>query len=172
MRLSIFPERIELARSAAFEFTAKVFDAAVRVLQCSNIQWSATGGSIDRAGRFTAGSQLGEFAVEAGVEGLRARSAVFVAEAPAPPPPSPPPAHQLPKRFHGSVALDSERVGRDAGRIAEEVISHLTGQAGAKVVVTLEIQAELPAGAPDALVRTVTENCRTLKFSNQGFEKE
>ena len=106
------------------------------------------------------------------LEGLRARSVVVVAEAPAPLPPPPPPAHLPPKRFHGSVALDSERVGRDAGRIAEEVISHLIVQTGAKVTVTLEIQAELPAGAPDALVRTVTENCRTLKFSNHGFERE
>ena len=27
-------------------------------------------------------------------------------------------------------------------------------------------------GAPDHVVRTVTENSRTLKFTNQGFEKE
>ncbi len=70
------------------------------------------------------------------------------------------------------MELDSDRVGRDAGRIAEEIISHLTTETGAKVTVTLEIQAELPEGAPDTLVRTVTENCRTLKFSNHGFERE
>jgi hypothetical protein len=39
-------------------------------------------------------------------------------------------------------------------------------------VVTLEIEAELPAGAPDHLIRVVTENGRVLKFTNQGFEKE
>jgi len=38
--------------------------------------------------------------------------------------------------------------------------------------VTLEIEAEIPNGAPDNVVRTVTENGRTLKFKNQGFEKE
>lgn len=78
----------------------------------------------------------------------------------------------LPRRFHGSVTLDTARVGRDAGRIAEEVIAHLAGLVGAEVTVTLEIHAEVPAGAPDSVVRTVTENCRTLKFSDQGFEKE
>jgi predicted AAA+ superfamily ATPase len=77
-----------------------------------------------------------------------------------------------PKRFHGTVTLDATRVGRDAGRIAEEVISHLAGLVNAKVTVTLEIEAEIPAGAPDQVVRTVTENSRTLKFSSQGFEKE
>ncbi|MBN1365905.1 MAG: DUF499 domain-containing protein [Syntrophaceae bacterium] len=76
------------------------------------------------------------------------------------------------KRFHGTAVLDPARVGRDAGRIAEEVISHLTGQVNAKVTVTLEIEAEMPSGASDKVVRTVTENCRTLKFTNHGFEKE
>ncbi len=172
VRLALVPERIELARSAVCTFTVKAFDVDGRGLQGSQVQWSATGGTIDGAGRFTAGRELGEFAVEASLQGLHARSTVVVAEAPAPPPSPVPPPRQLPKRFHGSVVLDSERVGRDAGRIAEEVISHLTVQAGAKVTVTLEIQAELPAGARDALVRTVTENCRTLKFSNHGFERE
>ena len=40
-----------------------------------------------------------------------------------------------------------------------------------KVTVTLEIAAELPEGASDKLVRDITENCRTLKFTNQGFEE-
>jgi len=77
-----------------------------------------------------------------------------------------------PKRFHGTVLLDATRVGRDAGRIADEVIAHLAGLVAAKVKVTLEIEAELPNGVPDAVVRTVTENSRTLRFTSQGFEIE
>jgi predicted AAA+ superfamily ATPase len=76
------------------------------------------------------------------------------------------------KRYHGSAILDPQRVGRDASRIAEEIISHLAGQVGAEVTVTLEIQAKLPSGASDSLVRIVTENGRTLKFDSQGFERE
>jgi hypothetical protein len=77
-----------------------------------------------------------------------------------------------PKRFHGTVILDPTRVGRDASRIADEVIVHLSGLVGTKVTATLEVQAEIPSGAPDHVVRTVTENSRTLKFTSQGFEKE
>jgi predicted AAA+ superfamily ATPase len=77
-----------------------------------------------------------------------------------------------PRRFHGTVGLDPARVGRDASRIADEVIAHLAGQVGAEVRVTLEIEAEIPAGAPEQVVRTVTENSRTLKFTSQGFETE
>lgn len=67
-------------------------------------------------------------------------------------PVSPAPVAAKPNRFHGSVTLDPTRVGRDASKIAEEVIAHLAGLMGADV--------------------TVTENCRTLKFSDHGFESE
>jgi hypothetical protein len=77
-----------------------------------------------------------------------------------------------PRRFHGSVTLDPTRVGRDAGRIADEIVSHLTVLMGSTVKVTMEIEAEIPSGAPDKVVRDVTENCRTLKFTSQGFESE
>jgi hypothetical protein len=43
---------------------------------------------------------------------------------------------------------------------------------GAQVTVTLEIEAEVPDGAPDGVVRIVTENARTMKFTTQGFENE
>ena len=71
-----------------------------------------------------------------------------------------------------AVALDATRVGRDASQIADEVIAHLAGLVGTQVTVTLEIQAEIPDGAPDHVVRTVTENSRTLNFTDQGFERE
>ena len=70
------------------------------------------------------------------------------------------------------MTLDTKRVGRDAASIAEEVIQHLELQPGASVEVTLEIEAFLPEGAPDDVVRTVMENCQTLKFDSKGFETE
>ena len=90
----------------------------------------------------------------------------------APTPGGPPLAAARLKRFHGTVVLDATRVGRDASRIGEEVIAHLSGMVGTRVTVTLEIAAEIPDGAPDNVVRTVTENARTLRFTSHGFEKE
>jgi hypothetical protein len=75
-----------------------------------------------------------------------------------------------PNRFHGAVELDAARIGRDAGKIAEEVVQHLAGTLGAKVKVMLEIEAEIPEGVSDQILRTVTENCRTLKFKHAEFE--
>ncbi|MGI6302743.1 MAG: Swt1 family HEPN domain-containing protein [Verrucomicrobiota bacterium] len=91
--------------------------------------------------------------------------------APGPEPP-PAPRSEPPKRFHGSVCLDATRVGRDASKIADEVIAHLVGLVGTDVTVTLEIEATIPNGAPEHVVQTVTENALTLKFTTQGFEPE
>jgi hypothetical protein len=52
------------------------------------------------------------------------------------------------------------------------VVAHLAGLQGAEVRVTLEIDATIPDGAPEQVVRIVTENGRTLKFTNHGFEEE
>jgi len=75
------------------------------------------------------------------------------------------------KRFHGSATLNATRISRDVDAIATSVVQHLAGLLDAKVKITLEIEAELPSGAPEHVVRTVTENCRTLKFDSQGFEE-
>lgn len=56
--------------------------------------------------------------------------------------------------------------------IADEVIAHLAGLMGANVRVTLEIDADIPDGAPDTVVRTVSENSQQLRFSAHGFEEE
>ncbi|MDP2181894.1 MAG: Swt1 family HEPN domain-containing protein [Actinomycetota bacterium] len=89
---------------------------------------------------------------------------------PSPAPPSPLPPECRLRRFYGTVSLDPARVGRDASRIADEVLAHLAGQVGAEVTVTLEIAVFLPDGASDQIVRTVTENSRTLKFTSHEFE--
>jgi hypothetical protein len=43
---------------------------------------------------------------------------------------------------------------------------------GAKVSGTLEIDAEVESGVRDNVVRTVTENSRTLRVTSQGFESD
>jgi hypothetical protein len=59
-----------------------------------------------------------------------------------------------------------------AGKVMEEVVKHFTCIYGAKVDVTLEIEAAIPDGVPESMVRTVLENCAALKFKNSGFEEE
>jgi hypothetical protein len=91
-----------------------------------------------------------------------------------PPPPaggSTPPASP-PTHFFGSVKVDAARISRDVGAIANEILQHLASLPHSEISVTLEIQARVPGGVPDNVVRTVSENCRTLKFKSQSFEQE
>jgi hypothetical protein len=83
-----------------------------------------------------------------------------------------PPTPVLLTRFHGSVDINATRVSRDVGIISTEIITHLTGLVGAKVRITLDIEAEVPAGVPPNVVRIVTENAKTLKFGSHGFEEK
>ncbi len=89
------------------------------------------------------------------------------------PTPTPETRPQPHRRYHGTVQLDPSRVGRDASQIAQEIIAHLVGLSGADVTVTIDIEASLPEGASEHVVRTVTENGQTLKFEpGSGFERD
>ncbi|MEN9271286.1 MAG: hypothetical protein Q6L49_11065, partial [Thermostichales cyanobacterium HHBFW_bins_127] len=75
------------------------------------------------------------------------------------------------RRFYGNIEIDAMRINRDVPLIANEVIQHLTALNGVKVKVTLEIVAEMPTGFPNDVIRTVSENCQTLKFDAHAFEE-
>ena len=81
-------------------------------------------------------------------------------------------AQPRPTSFVGSVTLDGGRVGKSAGQIADEVISHLAALPEARVTVAMEIHVQMPKGADERVVRTVRENATTLKFDHVAFEDE
>jgi hypothetical protein len=88
------------------------------------------------------------------------------------PQPGEPAGRARPRRFIGTLRLEPGRVGRDAGRAAEEVIQHLLVLPTADAEIVLEVQVRVPAGIPESAVRTLIENCRTLKFDSFNFESE
>ncbi len=53
----------------------------------------------------------------------------------------------------------------------EEVISHLTSVDGAQVEISLEVNVKSPEGLSSQTVRTVSENCQTLKVRSFGFDE-
>ena len=69
-----------------------------------------------------------------------------------------------------SAQLYPTRVGRDVQRLMEEVINHLSSGDGAQVEVSLEVNARAPEGLSPQVVRTVSENCRTLRL-RFGFDE-
>lgn len=73
-------------------------------------------------------------------------------------------------RFFMSVKLDNTRVNKNVNDYLTEVIQHLMSVDGADVELMLEVSVSAPSGIPSSTVRTVSENCRTLKIQNFGFE--
>ncbi len=83
----------------------------------------------------------------------------------------PVPAQPKNKRFYMSASLDTTRIGRDVQRLVEEIITHLTSAEGTQVEVSLEVNVQAPDGLSQQIVRTVSENCRTLHVDDFGFEE-
>lgn len=73
-------------------------------------------------------------------------------------------------RFYMSAKLDSTRVNRDVNNYVQEIIQHLMAVEGSDVELALEVNVNAPNGIPSSTVRTVSENCRTLKITDFGFE--
>ena len=84
---------------------------------------------------------------------------------------SPQPEQPKNTHFYMSATLDNTRINRDVQRLVEEVINNLTAVDGSKVEVSLEVNVEAPDGLPTPTVRTVSENCRTLKVKSFGFDE-
>jgi predicted AAA+ superfamily ATPase len=75
--------------------------------------------------------------------------------------------------FRGTVALDPNRPTHAFTQISAEVLEHLVSLAGAEIELRLDIKVSKTSGFPEHVVRTVTENARTLKFNaGSGFTED
>ena len=73
-------------------------------------------------------------------------------------------------RFYGVKTLKPDRIAPDFKNVAEEVIAYLR-QEGIDLAVRVEIEATKSTGFDEGQIRTVSENARTLKFDQSGFEE-
>lgn len=89
------------------------------------------------------------------------------------PPVYPPvvPETPLNTRFYMTTTLDNTRVIKNIGNLMDEVINHLMSIEGSQVEIKLLVDATMPNGTPVPIVRTVTENCRTLHVEDSGFQE-
>lgn len=90
------------------------------------------------------------------------------------PPSEPPQAVEHPqpshRHFFMTATLDNTRILKNTASLVDEVINHLTQLEGANVEIKLLVDATMPNGTPVSTMRTVMENCRTLKIDDFGFE--
>ncbi|MBI5313198.1 MAG: DUF499 domain-containing protein [Methylocystis sp.] len=73
-------------------------------------------------------------------------------------------APRKPKRFYGSVEIDMVRPVKSFDAILNAVVMELQRTKGAKIKLTLEIEAEAVTGFDDGEVSVVRDNARQLKF--------
>ena len=76
----------------------------------------------------------------------------------------------LNKHFYMTAKLDNTRVNRDVQNYLQEIIQHLMAVDGSQVELKLDVDVVAPNGIPASTVRTVSENCRTLKIEDFGFD--
>jgi hypothetical protein len=74
-------------------------------------------------------------------------------------------------KWFGGHALELTYKIEQTGTIGHEVVQHLQAILGADVKITLDIEADIPDGVPDQIVRIISENARTLRFESFGFEE-
>lgn len=89
---------------------------------------------------------------------------------PIPDDPDNPPKRPTNTHFVMTTTLDNTRVIKSIGSLMDEVINHLMQVDGANVEIKLLVEATMPDGTPIPTVRAVTENCKTLKVEDFGFD--
>ena len=72
-----------------------------------------------------------------------------------------------PRRFYGSVEIDMVRPVKAFDAILNAIVMELQRTPGAKVKLTLEIEAEVAEGFNDADVGIVRDNAKQLKFKTE-----
>lgn len=112
---------------------------------------------------------------EEGVSVSARRSESFAESGTQPQPPSDtsgPILPSKPRRFYGSVEIDIVRPVKSFDSILNAVVMELQRTQGAKVKLTLEIEAEASEGFTASDVSVVRDNARQLRFKTEstGFE--
>lgn len=100
--LVVRPEQVVVKLGEQASFTCSGIDQYGQPLATGPVQWSATGGSVDAAGLFTAGDHGGAFSVKALAGGHEGHAQVRVITKDELPPPPPPPGERY-LRWRGAV---------------------------------------------------------------------
>ena len=103
-RLLISPEQARINPGIKQSFTAEALDQFGRSIQPGDLEWSATGGSIEADGVFTAGQDEGNFNVTVKTDGKTGSAGVAIVVKGKTPPPPPPQKGPRKLTWSGEVA--------------------------------------------------------------------
>jgi hypothetical protein len=134
-RIIVTPEYTRMKPGTKQAFSVKGVDQFGRDLDCPDIQWGATGGTIDQQGVFQAGEDEGKFLVEVKAKGVKSEVSISVAREPDKnvdkPTIEPPPSEQALK-WSGEIPPQKWM------NFYTKVLSKLVSAGGLKITVKVE----------------------------------
>jgi hypothetical protein len=83
---------------------------------------------------------------------------------------APAPGSGKARAFYGSAEVKASTAKMRLVQIAEEIVNVLASDPNATLKITVEINAEYPAGASDQIKRAVSENAANLGFKTKNWE--
>lgn len=135
-RILVAPEYAQMKPGTKQTFSAKGLDQFGRDFECSDLEWNATGGVIDKHGVFRAGEDEGRFLVVVKAAGVKGEASVYVAKEPSPPPPPPPPVSEHTIKWSGEIPPQKWM------NFYTKVLSKLVSAGGLKITVNVESSPE------------------------------
>lgn len=81
-----------------------------------------------------------------------------------PPVPPVPPVERKTRRYWANVDIDPVKMASQSAKISQEIVQHLQTLVGADVTISIEINAKVPGGIPDDVLRVLRENSSVLKI--------
>jgi hypothetical protein len=157
-RIVVTPEQAQLKPGQKQTFTAKGLDQFGKDHGCAGVQWTASGGTIGADGVYHAGTDEGNFLVQAAAGAIKGSGAVTVVKKDVIKPPPPPPPGDKALRWSGEIPPQKWM------NFYTKVLSKLVGAGGLKVSVTVQSAPE--GGVSDRQVEDVKTALRGLGLND------
>jgi hypothetical protein len=157
-QIEVRPASASLKPGESIEFSAACFDQHGRAFEVARITWSATGGTIDQEGRFSA-AEIGEYRIEARADSAVGAVDVHVEEKPVGPDPIIKPPGPKGFAWQGTVPPLKWM------NFYTKVLSSLVSTPGLK----LQVRFEVPPGdtATEAKIEATKTALREMGLSEQ-----
>lgn len=134
-QLMVRPDHTTITVGEQAALTCSGIDQYGQPIAVRDVEWSATGGSVDSQGVFTAGDHAGAFTVKAMSVGCESIAEVRINTKDAPPPPPPPPGARY-IRWRGAVPTQKWM------NFYTKVISKFATSPDLKIEVTFEVKVD------------------------------
>jgi hypothetical protein len=156
--ISVTPGHAAIQPGKKQTFLAKGLDQHGRDIETGKVAWTATGGTIDKEGVFSAGQDEGNFVVTAALGNISGTAGVAIAKGGKPPPPPAPPPGATQLTWQGEVPAQKWM------NFYTRVLTRFAGNKALKLTVRVELASDEPI--PAQKVEEMRVSLRELGLSD------